>query len=59
MRKTLFVVSILVILFLDYAALDDIITGNEPSLTGEYLIFVVSIPLLLLLLWGLIWKDSS
>lgn len=57
MRKVLFIIFIVAILFLDYAALDDITTGNEPSLTGEYLILVLSVPFLLLLFWGLIRKN--
>lgn len=37
--KTAFIV---VILLLDYAALDDITTGNEPNYYGEYAILVIS-----------------
>lgn len=31
------------ILLLDFAALDDITTGNEPNYTGEYLILTLSV----------------
>lgn len=58
MRKALFIALIVAILFLDYAALDDITTGNEPSLTGEYLILVLSVPFLSLLFWNLIQKNK-
>ncbi len=33
---------VLIILALDWAALDDITTGNEPNLNGEYLMLIVS-----------------
>lgn len=31
------------LLLLDWAALDDITTGNEPNLTGEYAILAASV----------------
>jgi len=43
MKKFLFGISILVILALDWAALDDITTGIEPNYTGEYLILILSL----------------
>ena len=46
MKKKLLFGFIVVLLLLDWAALDDVTTGNEPNLTGEYLMIVVSIPLL-------------
>lgn len=46
MEKILLPVSLAGVLFLDWAALDDITTGNEPSQAGEYLMLIVSVPLL-------------
>ncbi len=34
---------VLVILLLDFVALDDITTGNEPTLFGEYAMLAVSV----------------
>ena len=50
LTKTALVATILAILFLDFAALDDITTGREPhsALVGEYLMLAGSIPLLVL-----------
>ena len=36
MKKVLLVITIVTILLLDWAALDDITTGNEPNYLGEY-----------------------
>jgi len=36
----------IILLLLDWAALDDITTGNEPSLFGEYLVVIASLPIL-------------
>lgn len=47
MKKKLLLGFAAFLLFLDVLALDDITTGNEPSLTGEYLIVVASVPVLL------------
>ncbi|MBI4058077.1 hypothetical protein HY405_02060 [Candidatus Microgenomates bacterium] len=38
---------VLILLVLDWAASDDITTGNEPSFLGEYFIVVFNIPLFL------------
>ena len=46
MKKKLLFGFIVVLLLLDWAALDDITTGKEPTLTEEYLTLIVSIPLL-------------
>ena len=43
MKKLLVGLFILVILALDWAALDDITTGNEPSYLGEYAMLILSI----------------
>lgn len=39
------VMLILIVLGLDFAALDDITTGNEPNYFGEYTILAISIPI--------------
>lgn len=46
-------VVFILLLVLDWLALDDITTGNEPSLVGEYMVLGVSIVLMpvLYLLW--------
>ena len=47
LKKALIIIGIIIVLLLDFAALDDITTGQEPNFTGEYAILVVSIPLIL------------
>lgn len=47
LKKALIIVGLVIIPFLDFAALDDITTGNEPGFTTEYAILAVSIPLIL------------
>lgn len=42
MKKVFVILLVIVLLLLDFAALDDITTGNEPNLTLEYLILFVS-----------------
>lgn len=49
MRKFLLIISFVVLILLDWAALDDITTGNEPSFVGEYAILIISVPLLILI----------
>ncbi|MBI4539917.1 MAG: hypothetical protein HY704_10465 [Gemmatimonadetes bacterium] len=58
MRRGLIAVSVLLVLLLDWAALDDITTGNEPGYALEYLMVVVSLPLLGLL-WWLWWRSAA
>jgi len=41
--------AILAVLALDYAAVDDITTGHEPSLNLEWLVLAASVPVLALL----------
>jgi len=55
MGKLLLVIFMILILILDFAALDDITTGNEPNLTEEYIILFISIPILIFLGF-LLWK---
>lgn len=43
MKKALAVIGILFLLTLDWVALDDITTGNEPNYFAEYLILLVSL----------------
>lgn len=47
MTKPMLVAGLAILLALDWAALDDITTGSEPSFFGEWLIVIISIPLLL------------
>ncbi|KKU12272.1 MAG: hypothetical protein UX19_C0003G0027 [Candidatus Woesebacteria bacterium GW2011_GWA1_45_8] len=42
MKKFLLGTLVIGLLLLDFAALDDITTGNEPNLYGEYLILTAS-----------------
>ncbi len=42
MKRFLVWICILVLLLLDWAALDDITTGNEPDYYGEYAVLVIS-----------------
>lgn len=43
MIRLLLVGLFFLVLLLDWAALDDITTGKEPSLLGEYLILIISL----------------
>ena len=45
--------AMLALLLLDFAALDDITTGNEPDFYLEYAMLSISLPLLGACLWGL------
>lgn len=49
MKKLLLICLAVIILLMDFAALDDITTGNELSFSGEYLILIISIPALLVI----------
>ena len=44
--KTLLLSFAIVLLLVDLLALEDITTGNESSLLGEYLIVFASVPIL-------------
>ncbi|OGG06429.1 hypothetical protein A3D05_04590 [Candidatus Gottesmanbacteria bacterium RIFCSPHIGHO2_02_FULL_40_24] len=41
-RKIILTAVIFLILLLDWAALDDITTGNEPDYYGEYAVLILS-----------------
>jgi hypothetical protein len=41
-NKVTKITAILILLILDWAALDDITTGNEPDYSGEYFILAAS-----------------
>ncbi|MEK7186293.1 MAG: hypothetical protein AAB675_02935 [Patescibacteria group bacterium] len=56
LSKILIIFFLIILLFLDYAALDDITTGNEPSFLGEYTILAVSV--LLAPALCLFWKKT-
>jgi len=43
MKITLAVISVLILVILDFLALQDIINNDEPDLTAEYGILVISI----------------
>jgi hypothetical protein len=45
-KKSLLLLLLVGLVLLDFAALDDITTGNEPNLTSEYLILTLTIPIL-------------
>ena len=47
--KSMCYIGIGVVLALDWAALDDITTGNEPDFAGEFVALAISIPILVLL----------
>lgn len=47
MKKTVLIAIILGILILDWLALDDITTGNEPDYFGEYATLLLSVPALI------------
>jgi hypothetical protein len=53
-KKTVKLTFILVLLILAFTALDDITTGNEPALTGEYLTLFLTFPVFGYLL-GTFW----
>jgi hypothetical protein len=44
-KKSLLLLLLVGLVLLDFAALDDITTGNEPNLTSEYLILTLTIPI--------------
>lgn len=43
--KILFIVLMVALIVLDFAAMDDITTGNDPSHILEYLTLLASVPL--------------
>ena len=49
MKRKILIIFTVAILLLDWAALDDITTGNEPSLSEEYFIVIISVPILLII----------
>ena len=51
MKKLLAIILVVVVLALDWAALDDITTGLESDYLGEYAVLGVSLLFLLLLGW--------
>jgi lipid II:glycine glycyltransferase (peptidoglycan interpeptide bridge formation enzyme) len=60
-KKIATIIAILVLLALDWAALDDITTGNEPDYSGEYFVLVASVLVfgLLIFLYIKKWKKSK
>lgn len=57
--KLLCLLVFIILLLLDYAALDDITTGSEPSFWGEYLVLILSIPLMLFLIYKIIRGNNG
>ncbi len=51
LKKIGLIIFILVILLLDFAALDDITTGNEPTLFGEYAMLAASVVIFAVLIF--------
>lgn len=58
MKKYLLWALIIDLLALDWMALDDITTGNEPSYVGEWIVILLSIPLLGLVLRRLLLRKK-
>jgi len=57
MKKICLWLLIIVLLILDWLALDDITTGNEPNYSGEYAILIGSL-VILVFLWIMIRKKK-
>ncbi len=57
LRKWWLVLLMVMMLLLDWAALDDITTGNEPNYIGEYGVLVVSGLVMAYLVWKW-WKGK-
>jgi len=53
-KKTVVFTFIFMLLILDFTALDDITTGNEPSFVGEYLTLFLTFPIFGYML-GMFW----
>ena len=51
-RRVLVILVISVFILLDWAALDDITTGNEPNLYGEYATLLMSVAIFAFLLFS-------
>jgi lipid II:glycine glycyltransferase (peptidoglycan interpeptide bridge formation enzyme) len=60
-KKIAKVTAVLILLALDWVALDDITTGNEPDYNGEYMMLAVSVLIfgLLIILHIKKWKKSK
>ncbi|OGC69594.1 hypothetical protein A2415_03405 [candidate division WWE3 bacterium RIFOXYC1_FULL_39_7] len=54
LQKVIITIIVLVLLALDYAALDDITTGNEINFYLEYSILLVSLAIYLILIYKFI-----
>lgn len=51
MKKKLIIIMTIILLSLDWAALDDITTGHESSFLAEYLILLLSIPIFVFIIY--------
>ncbi|MDP2632305.1 MAG: hypothetical protein Q8P25_01120 [Candidatus Curtissbacteria bacterium] len=56
MQRIFLVSTFITLLLLGWTALDDITTGNEPSLIGEYSTVIVSLPIFALIGYHLLRK---
>jgi len=59
MKKWLVKLLVVGLLVLDFLALDDITTGNEPNYVGEWSILVVSVVVFGVLIWSRILGINS
>ncbi|MFH1186889.1 MAG: hypothetical protein V1697_01800 [Candidatus Levyibacteriota bacterium] len=59
MKKIILIISILVIFILDWVALDDITTGNQPNFSGEYLFLALSTPVLIFAIYLLLKRKKK
>ena len=55
-KQLLFILILLVLL--DFAALDDLTTGLEPNFVGEWVIVILSIPAFVYLFYNLFKKSK-
>jgi|GEM_PF-4045527 len=55
MKRYLWIILIIITLIVDWAALDNITTGLEPDLLGEWVTLYVSAPVLVLSGWN-VWN---
>jgi len=59
-KKILLISVVIILLVLDWFALDDITTGNEPNYYGEYAILFVSVIVFgVIVIWILKLKKNS
>ncbi|MDO8270061.1 MAG: hypothetical protein Q7T54_05340 [Candidatus Levybacteria bacterium] len=57
MKRAFLISGVIIVLILDWLALDDITTGEEPSFFGEYAILIASVMIIPLIYY--FWKKSK